>query len=488
MQLNRWSTTAANNNAAVPDGAPEGWLGSNVNDWGREVMARVREQASDAAYIDETYNLTPSGVKSLTRNSTTQFSVLNCDATSHFTANRRIRIVGSTTGYGYVVSSTFSSPNTNVDVVMESGDVPTAPTVASVHVDTRIRSGAYSAAGAGGGLDADKLDGLHAADILGPSIHAEALTNGSMMVWQRGTSGSCPAGTRTFHADRWWTNPAGAAVTCERTTTTPTGAVSRYAKKVTGAASVTTCDIAGQRIEAYLIPYIKTTVTFSALVQNDTASLLTLSLLLGTPSAEDNFATVVNRLTQSLTTITAGSSQRVSYTVDISGYTNINNGLEVIFRVPSPNLNDPAKSVTITEIQIDRATTFSHFRYRPFPDEFLRCKRYYQKTFAYETAPAQNWAGGGAGLPAGALAIPGSSFATGSDNTGVSWPLSEPMRATPSVTTYNPRAADAQARDINDSNSKVVTVTASTSLINLAISANTADRAYCVGVAADAEL
>lgn len=35
------STTPANNNAAVPNGAPEGWLPSNVNDWGRQLMADV---------------------------------------------------------------------------------------------------------------------------------------------------------------------------------------------------------------------------------------------------------------------------------------------------------------------------------------------------------------------------------------------------------------------------------------------------------------
>jgi hypothetical protein len=37
-----WSEAAANNNATPPDGAPEGWAPSTVNDWGRETMAAVK--------------------------------------------------------------------------------------------------------------------------------------------------------------------------------------------------------------------------------------------------------------------------------------------------------------------------------------------------------------------------------------------------------------------------------------------------------------
>src|SRR5262245_41762400 len=37
-----WSETANNNNAATPNGAPEGWAPSSVNEWGREVMAAVK--------------------------------------------------------------------------------------------------------------------------------------------------------------------------------------------------------------------------------------------------------------------------------------------------------------------------------------------------------------------------------------------------------------------------------------------------------------
>lgn len=440
MNLYKWSTTAASNNSAVPDGAPDGWTGANVNEWARETMAAARTQASDAAYIDETYQLTTVGAKSLSRTSTTQFKVLACDATAHFTTGRRVRVVGATTDYGFVTSSSYSAPDTTVNVTMDSGDVPTSPTQALVHVDAQIRGAAYKTTGAGNGLDADTLDTYHASQIYGPSIYAEALVNGSMLVWQRGTSStSCPVGTRTMRADRWFTNPAGAAVTAARTTTTPTGAISPYALLVTGATSVTTCTVAGQRIESYLMPYIRTTVTISALVKNDTTASLTLSLLLGTPAAADDFTTVTNRLTQTLTAITSGSSQRVSHTVDVSGYTNIANGLQVEFQAPSGALDAGTKSITITEIQIDRASSFSFFRFNPFPDELLRCQRYYEKTFDYGTVPAAS-----AGFTG---SLGGAGNDVNANNCVISWPHVQKRASGGTLTTYNPSAAGTGARN-----------------------------------------
>lgn len=446
MNLYKWSTTAANNNSAVPDGAPDGWTGANVNEWARETMAAARAQASDAAYIDETYQLASVGTKSLTRISTTQFKVLACDATSHFTTDRRIKIVGATTDYGFVTSSSYGAPDTTVNVTMDSADVPTSPTQALVHVDTKIRGSAYKKAGSGNGLDSDTLDTYHASGLFGPSLFAEALVNGSFLVWQRGASStSATAGSRTLRADRWYTNPTGAAVTVARTATTPTGAVSPYALLVTGATSVTTCIVAGQRVESYLMPYVKTTVTISALVKNDTGASLTLSLLLGTPTGADNFTTVNNRLTQSLTAIADTASQRVSYTVDISGYTDINNGLQVEFQAPSGALNAGTKSITITEIQIDRASSFTFFRFRPFPDEILRCQRYYNKTFDYGTVPAS------------AVGFTGTIGMRQDDanNCAIFWSHG-PMRSTPTITTFNPSAAGTGCRNTDNTGTKAL--------------------------------
>jgi hypothetical protein len=105
------------------------------------------------------------GAKSLTRVSATQFTILACDATAYFTTDRRIRVVGATTDQGFVTSSSYGAPDTTVNVVMDSADVPTAPTQALVLVDAKIRGSAYKKPGTGNGLDADLLDGLHATSL-----------------------------------------------------------------------------------------------------------------------------------------------------------------------------------------------------------------------------------------------------------------------------------------------------------------------------------
>lgn len=443
MDLFKWSTTAANNNSAVPDGAAEGWTGANVNDWGREQMARIRLHASDASYIDETYQLSAVGTKTLVRNSTTQFTIQACDATAHFIADRRIKVVGATTDFGFVTSSSFSV-DTTVNVVMDSADVPTAPTQALVHTDTKLRALAYKKAGAGNGADADTLDTYHASGLFGPSLFAEALVNGAMLIAARGTSGNAPVGSRTMFIDRWFTQPVGATVAVSRVTTTPTGAITPYALKVTGATSVTTCDVAGQRVESYLMPYVKSTVTVSALVKNETGAALVLDLLLGTPTVADNFATVTNRLTQSLTSIPSTNSQRVSHTVDISAYTDINNGLEVRFRAPSGSLDAGTKSITITEIQIDRASSFTFFLFRPMPEEKLRCLRYYEKTFDEATVPAAS-----AGF-VGSIVM----RQDDSNDCAIGWQHAPKRITGGTLTTFNPGAAGTGARNTDNVGTK----------------------------------
>jgi len=88
---------------------------------------------------------------------------------------------------------------------------------------------------------------------------------------------------------------------------------------------------------------------------------------------------------------------------------------------------------------------------QPFQLEFMRCSRYYQKTFPYGTVPAQS--GGVAGSQAvvsGAAASFGGSF---------DYPQGR-MRATPgTLTTYNPSAGNANFRDVTNSADRVVTAT-----------------------------
>lgn len=83
--------------------------------------------------------------------------------------------------------------------------------------------------------------------------------------------------------------------------------------------------------------------------------------------------------------------------------------------------------------------------YPPFDVDLLRAMRYYQKSFAYATTPAQN-----TGVRAGAFFWPGTTT-NPTAQTSPSLTFSVPFRVAPTMTLYNPNAANAQARNISRS-------------------------------------
>ena len=99
-----YSTTAASNNSAAPNGYPEGMAPSAVNNTAREQMARTAEWYQDAQWI----NLhTPTYV------SGTQFTVTG-DQTAHYTVGRRVKAEGTTPFeiYGTITVSAYTSLTT----------------------------------------------------------------------------------------------------------------------------------------------------------------------------------------------------------------------------------------------------------------------------------------------------------------------------------------------------------------------------------------
>lgn len=116
MGIESWSTTAASNNSASPNGFPEGMAPSGVNDSARQVMASVRSWYEDAQWINFGYAHTYVG--------STQFKISGSDVTATYTVGRRVRAVGSSTGtiYGSITVSAFST-DTTVTVAWDSGSL-----------------------------------------------------------------------------------------------------------------------------------------------------------------------------------------------------------------------------------------------------------------------------------------------------------------------------------------------------------------------------
>lgn len=110
-----YSTTAANNNSAVPNGFPEGMAPSGVNDSARQVMAAIREWYETAEWINLGYTPTYIGA--------TSFSVTG-DKTTTFQVGRRVKAYGTTpfTIYGTIATSVYASVTT-VTVTWDSGSL-----------------------------------------------------------------------------------------------------------------------------------------------------------------------------------------------------------------------------------------------------------------------------------------------------------------------------------------------------------------------------
>lgn len=115
--ISAWSSTAASNNAASPNGFPENMLPSGVNDSAREIMAAVRTWYEDAEWINLGH--TPVFV------STVSFTIAT-DVTTQYHVGRRIRCTDASTLYGTIATSVYSAPNTTITVTLDSGVLSTS--------------------------------------------------------------------------------------------------------------------------------------------------------------------------------------------------------------------------------------------------------------------------------------------------------------------------------------------------------------------------
>jgi cytoskeletal protein CcmA (bactofilin family) len=126
MAIKSWSTTAASNNSASPNGFPEGMAPSGVNDSARQVMADVRSWYQDAEWIDW-------GDSGISRASASTFKITG-DVTSRYLANRRIRCNDASTLYGLITASSYSAPDTTVTVALDSGNLTTSLTAVAIGI------------------------------------------------------------------------------------------------------------------------------------------------------------------------------------------------------------------------------------------------------------------------------------------------------------------------------------------------------------------
>lgn len=157
-----------------------------------------------------------------------------------------------------------------------------------------------------------------------------------------------------------------------------------------------------------------------------------------------------------------------------------NNGVTGAVRL----INTLNATMDITGLQLERGANATAWDYRDFASELLRCQRYYAKTFPQTVAPAQA-AGRAGSLACRIQGAGGGSF--------FQWNFPVPMRAVPTIVTYNPDVANANVRNETTGVDKAVTVdptgAASTSGIFITDGTGSALNDYCaVHVSASARI
>lgn len=228
------------------------------------------------------------------------------------------------------------------------------------------------------GITTPTYGGTDTSEYLVPvTAFKNRLINGSMAVWQRGTSFSLSAG-QTYTADRWITviSGSGSTSTISQQATTPAELTSfemqnpqfylRYA--VTTAGSVTYRDLA-QRIEdVRTFAGQNVTVSFYA----KAASSMTVGVQMyqgfGSGGSADVSTTPVN--------VTIGTSwQRYTVTIacpSISGKTvGAGSMVATVFIMPNSTF-----TFDLALVQSEYGSTATSFDYRPYGQELALCQRY----------------------------------------------------------------------------------------------------------------
>lgn len=284
----------------------------------------------------------------------------------------------------------------------------------------------------------------------GNAFRRNLLINGGFDVWQAGAGGSASvAGTaaRVRTADCWWAVRATSAT--GYTVSQQTGTVNRYALKwqrdnanastavMYLAQSLETANVVrlkrGTPPTCYLSFYAKSGANYSGgnLTVDVVRGTGTDQNVLDTYTGATTLATLAQAITSTLT--------RYSVAVPIDTSTN---ELGVRFSWTPSGVAGADDSVTLENVQLEVASAATDFEYLPFDDTLRRCMRYYQKSFAYNLAPASNLGfssdtfalmAGKAGASANAFCIPLPVVMKGANTT---------------TTSYNPYAAGSEARDV----------------------------------------
>ncbi|HXB13895.1 MAG TPA: hypothetical protein VNZ45_18040, partial [Bacteroidia bacterium] len=172
--------------------------------------------------------------------------------------------------------------------------------------------------------------------LTGASNPQNYLRNGNFygQFWNNPAGVSAPSGVETGNAQFWTVNPAGAAVTYSESNTVPANNHSLFSAMITGNTSVTTVNLS-QTIPGDLSDSLNNTVSFSCWILNGSGINLTPTLIISSANSYNNFTAVTQIASANLTTIASGIWAYETATVNLTGLSNVNNGLKISIHFPS---------------------------------------------------------------------------------------------------------------------------------------------------------
>lgn len=281
--------------------------------------------------------------------------------------------------------------------------------------------------------------------------------NGGMEVWQRGAGGSASfavaASTTTYTADRWFlvTNATQASVVSQQAGLSTQSRFSARIQRNSGQTGtgvmrfeypLTTaecCALRGQNISVQF--YASSGANWSP-----ASGTLGVNAYFGTGTEGKRGATSYAGETNPLSTsvnVTAGAAAvQTTFTGGSTVATNVTQGCLQFSWTPVGTAG-AADYLSLDDVQLEIGSVASVFERTSFAESIRECQLHYNKTFPYGTAPSQNSglqslvASIIQGAAGGIICFP--------------WSFQVSMRASPTITTYNPSAANAQARGASGS-------------------------------------